>query len=159
MGGRADWGREGSEGFTDGINGDGLRFGDDGRDPDGRLGDRGLFGMAGRLAADRGDVLSRHCPRAGLGSSHGRRYSFGGHRRENMILRGIASLALLGLLALNVMLPSTSIGRRGTEAVARTDVESQIVLGKSLPELELLGADGAGLLESGFARPARSDHL
>jgi len=59
-----------------------------------------------------------------------------------MILRGLASLALLGLLGLNLMLPSTSIGRRGTEALVRADVESSLALGQSLPELELMGLDG-----------------
>ena len=59
-----------------------------------------------------------------------------------MILRGFASLALLALLALNVMLPSTSIGRRGTEVTVRQDVVSKVALGQSLPELELRGLDG-----------------
>lgn len=59
-----------------------------------------------------------------------------------MILRGLASLALLGLLVLNLMLPSTSIGRRGTEAAARSDVANQLVMGQGLPELELVGMDG-----------------
>jgi hypothetical protein len=59
-----------------------------------------------------------------------------------MILRILGTLALLALLALNLTLPSTSIGRRGTEAAARADIDSQIALGRSLPELELLGLDG-----------------
>jgi len=59
-----------------------------------------------------------------------------------MILRGLATLVLLALLALNLMLPSTSIGRRGTEAAARADIESQIALGRSLPDFELVGFDG-----------------
>lgn len=59
-----------------------------------------------------------------------------------MILRSLGTAALLALLALNLALPSTSIGRRGTEKAARTDVESQIALGQTLPELELRGFDG-----------------
>ena len=59
-----------------------------------------------------------------------------------MILRGLATIALLGLLGLNLMLPTTSLGRRGTETLVRTDVESQVVLGRPLPELELVGLDG-----------------
>ena len=46
-----------------------------------------------------------------------------------MILRGLATIALLGLLGLNVMLPSTSLGRRGTETLVRADVESHVVPG------------------------------
>ena len=59
-----------------------------------------------------------------------------------MILRGLATIALLGLLGLNVMLPSTSPGRRGTETLVRADVESHAVLGQRLPELELVALDG-----------------
>ena len=59
-----------------------------------------------------------------------------------MILRGLATLVLLGLLGLNVMLPSTSLGRRGTETLVRADVDSHVVLGQPLPELELVGLDG-----------------
>ncbi len=59
-----------------------------------------------------------------------------------MILRGLATIALLSLLGLNVMLPWTSLGRRGTEALVRADVESHVVLGQPLPELELVGLDG-----------------
>ncbi len=59
-----------------------------------------------------------------------------------MILRGLASLVLLALLGLNLMLPTTSIGRRGTEASARADFDTQVALGRSLPNLELRGLDG-----------------
>ena len=59
-----------------------------------------------------------------------------------MILRSIATLFLFGLLVLNLMLPSTSIGRRGTEAAARTDFQTEVVLGRTLPELSLVGLDG-----------------
>jgi hypothetical protein len=59
-----------------------------------------------------------------------------------MILRGLGTLALLALLALNFMLPSTSIGRRGTEEAARSDFATSVALGRSLPPLELRGLDG-----------------
>ncbi len=59
-----------------------------------------------------------------------------------MILRSLATLALLALLGLNVMLPSTSIGRRGTESLVRADIESQVLLGGRLPALQLVGLDG-----------------
>lgn len=59
-----------------------------------------------------------------------------------MILRTLATFALLGLLGLNLMLPSTSIGRRGTEALLREDVSSHLVIGERLPELTLQALDG-----------------
>ena len=59
-----------------------------------------------------------------------------------MILRLIATVALLGLLGLNWALPTTSIGRRGTETTVRSDVETQLVLGRRLPAVELTGLDG-----------------
>jgi len=59
-----------------------------------------------------------------------------------VILRGLATIALLGLLGLNAILPSTSLGRRGTETLVRADVESHAVLGRRLPELELVALDG-----------------
>lgn len=59
-----------------------------------------------------------------------------------MILRGLASLALIGLLVLNAILPTTSIGRRGTETASRIDVESQVEMGRLLPSFELTGFDG-----------------
>ena len=59
-----------------------------------------------------------------------------------MILRGLATLVLLALLGLNLMLPSTSLGRRGTEDAARSDFDTEVALGRSLPNLELKGLDG-----------------
>ena len=59
-----------------------------------------------------------------------------------MILRGLGTLVLLALLGLNLMLPSTSLGRRGTEAAARSDFDTEVALGRSLPNLELTGLDG-----------------
>ena len=59
-----------------------------------------------------------------------------------MILRTLGTLVLLALLGLNLMLPSTSIGRRGTEAAARADFDTEVALGRSLPDLKLVGLDG-----------------
>jgi len=59
-----------------------------------------------------------------------------------MILRALGSIGILGLLALNFALPSTSMGRRGAEERVREDVESRLVLGERLPSIELVGLDG-----------------
>jgi cytochrome oxidase Cu insertion factor (SCO1/SenC/PrrC family) len=59
-----------------------------------------------------------------------------------MILRTLASVVLLGLLALNSVLPTTSIGRRGTEMASRVDVESRLAVGRMLPAFSLKSFDG-----------------
>ena len=59
-----------------------------------------------------------------------------------MILRGLATLVLAALLLLNLALPTTSIGRRGSETKVRADVTSELLVGKTLPPLELVGLDG-----------------
>ena len=59
-----------------------------------------------------------------------------------MILRALATLFLVGLLGLNLALPSTSIGRRGPEARVRSDVESELLVGERLPPLRLVDLDG-----------------
>lgn len=59
-----------------------------------------------------------------------------------MILRALASLVILGLLALNFALPSTSMGRRGTESRTREDIEGALSVGAQLPAMELVGLDG-----------------
>lgn len=59
-----------------------------------------------------------------------------------MILRALATVALAALLLLNLALPTTSIGRRGSETQVRADVTSELLIGKSLPPLELVGLDG-----------------
>lgn len=60
-----------------------------------------------------------------------------------MILRGLASLVVLALLGLNLTLPSNSMFARGKENLVRSDFESSIAIGRSLPSLELLGLDGS----------------
>ena len=59
-----------------------------------------------------------------------------------MILRAFASLIVVGLLVLNSMLPSSAMSARGTENRVRTDVETQLAIGQSLPELKLFDLDG-----------------
>jgi cytochrome oxidase Cu insertion factor (SCO1/SenC/PrrC family) len=59
-----------------------------------------------------------------------------------MILRALATLALLALLGLNWVMPVSPMGVRGSENKVRADVTSQLLIGKKLPPLELVGLDG-----------------
>ncbi len=59
-----------------------------------------------------------------------------------MILRGLASLVVVGLLALNMLLPTAAMTARGNENRVRQDFESQLAIGRTLPELELFALDG-----------------
>ncbi|MAG32438.1 MAG: hypothetical protein CL908_16270 [Deltaproteobacteria bacterium] len=59
-----------------------------------------------------------------------------------MILRSLASLFVLAVLALNVALPTHPMTARGKENLVRSDLETRIVIGRGLPELELIGLDG-----------------
>jgi cytochrome oxidase Cu insertion factor (SCO1/SenC/PrrC family) len=59
-----------------------------------------------------------------------------------MILRGLASLILFALFALNMVLPTSSFSHRGSENKIRADVASQLAIGQQLPPLELVGFDG-----------------
>jgi len=59
-----------------------------------------------------------------------------------MILRGLATLILVALFALNLVLPTSSFSHRGSENKVRTDIASRLVIGHSLPPLELIGFDG-----------------
>jgi len=59
-----------------------------------------------------------------------------------MILRGLASLVVLGLLVLNLMLPTTPGMARGPENQVRTDVETGLAVGRSLPALSLFDLQG-----------------
>ena len=59
------------------------------------------------------------------------------------MMRWLATAAIGLLLALDLALPSTDIGRRGTDATARRDVPSALgQLGARLPELRLQDLDG-----------------
>ncbi len=54
------------------------------------------------------------------------------------MLRWLATLILALLFALNALLPSTDIGRRGNEAQARAEVPgSSARVGSRLPDIEL----------------------
>jgi cytochrome oxidase Cu insertion factor (SCO1/SenC/PrrC family) len=59
------------------------------------------------------------------------------------MLRWLATLAIAGLLLLDVMLPRTDIGRRGTEAAVRSDVPHAVgSVGQRLPDFTLPDLDG-----------------
>jgi len=59
-----------------------------------------------------------------------------------MILRGLASLIVVGLFVLNLMLPTAEISARGTENRVRTDFATEVAIGRKLPALELFDLDG-----------------
>lgn len=59
-----------------------------------------------------------------------------------MILRGLASLVVVGLFGLNMMLPTAAVTARGKENLVRADFASQLAIGRKLPDLELFGFDG-----------------
>ena len=59
-----------------------------------------------------------------------------------MILRGLATLLVLGLLGLNMMMPTAKISARGPENLVRTDIDTSLAIGQSLPELELVDLEG-----------------
>jgi hypothetical protein len=59
-----------------------------------------------------------------------------------MILRGLASVVVVGLFALNMMLPVNAMTARGNENLIREDVETHLAIGQALPELNLFDLDG-----------------
>jgi cytochrome oxidase Cu insertion factor (SCO1/SenC/PrrC family) len=59
-----------------------------------------------------------------------------------MILRSLATLVLMGLLGLNLALPTSSMTHRGSENKIRNDIETELLVGQSLPPLELVDFDG-----------------
>jgi cytochrome oxidase Cu insertion factor (SCO1/SenC/PrrC family) len=62
------------------------------------------------------------------------------------MLRWLATAAIAALFALNVALPQTSLGRRGTEARARADVPgAAVAVGQPLPDLQLTTLAGEPL--------------
>ena len=59
------------------------------------------------------------------------------------MLRWLATAAILLLLALDLALPATSVGRRGTDVNARSDVASAVVrVGEPFPDFALDDIDG-----------------
>ena len=67
------------------------------------------------------------------------------------MLRWLATLGILALLALAIFVPQTGIGRRGSETLVRADVAGAVgALGERLPELALESLDGAPLALAAF---------
>ena len=63
-----------------------------------------------------------------------------------MMFRWIATAIIALLFILNMALPSTSIGRRGTEAEARRDYPGQFgEIGDKLPRFHLVNIDGESI--------------
>ena len=59
------------------------------------------------------------------------------------MLRWLATAAIVALLALDLFLPSTSLGRRGTEAAARADIDGAVgAIGETLPDIALPNLEG-----------------
>ncbi len=60
-----------------------------------------------------------------------------------MIIRWLATLVIAALLLLDILIPSTTLGRRGHESATRQEVSSSVVrIGQPLPDLALLDLDG-----------------
>lgn len=65
-----------------------------------------------------------------------------------MIGRLLATLGIVALLALDLLLPSTEIGRRGTSA-ARDDVPTAAPkVGEKMPDFSLVDLDGRAIRPS-----------
>lgn len=60
------------------------------------------------------------------------------------MLRGLATVAIVALLALDLLLPRTSLGRRGTEAATRLDQAGAARVGEPLPPFSLVALDTPG---------------
>jgi hypothetical protein len=59
------------------------------------------------------------------------------------MLRWIGTLGIALLFGLNLWLPQTMIGRRGTETTLRSDLPSAVArVGQPLPDLTFRGLDG-----------------
>lgn len=64
--------------------------------------------------------------------------------KYNVMLRWLATVGILALLAFDVFLPWTPIGRRGHSAEVRADAPQAVVqVGQSFPDFELPNIDGA----------------
>ena len=67
------------------------------------------------------------------------------------MLRWLATGLIVLLLLLTAFVPQTDIGRRGTEAKVRADVDGAVgALGERLPAFELVGIDGAPIAVADF---------
>jgi cytochrome oxidase Cu insertion factor (SCO1/SenC/PrrC family) len=59
------------------------------------------------------------------------------------MMRWVASVAIALLFVLNLLLPATDIGRRGTDTQVRADAEGAVgIVGQPLPELVLPDLEG-----------------
>ena len=59
------------------------------------------------------------------------------------MMRWVATVAIALLFLLNLALPATDIGRRGTETQVRADAEGAVgIVGQPLPELALRDLEG-----------------
>jgi len=67
------------------------------------------------------------------------------------MLRWLGSLLIVALFALNLALPSTQMGRRGTDPEPRADIASaKLRVGDRMPDLELTTIDGTRLRIADF---------
>ncbi len=67
------------------------------------------------------------------------------------MLRWLGSLLIVALFALNLALPATPMGRRGTDAEPRSDIETaKLRVGDQMPNLELATIDGTHLRIADF---------
>jgi peroxiredoxin len=67
------------------------------------------------------------------------------------MLRLVGTALILGLLVLNWMLPSTSMGRRGSDMEVKDEIPSaKLAVGKPVPDLELRTIDGTSLRLADF---------
>jgi cytochrome oxidase Cu insertion factor (SCO1/SenC/PrrC family) len=59
------------------------------------------------------------------------------------MLRWLGTFVIAALFVLNLLLPQTSLGRRGTEAALRSDLPDPVVAtGQPLPDFTLEDLDG-----------------
>ena len=58
------------------------------------------------------------------------------------MMRWVATAAIVALMALDVFIPGTPLGRRGTETLVRADQASAFTVGSALPALDLVDLDG-----------------
>ncbi len=67
------------------------------------------------------------------------------------MLRWIGTAAIVGLLLLDVVLPSTSLGRRGNEPALRADIPGAVgAVGERLPDFTLADLEGEPVRLSDF---------
>ncbi len=65
--------------------------------------------------------------------------------------RMLATVLIAGLLILDVMLPATPLGRRGTDPAPRVEVEGAVgTVGQAMPDFTLPDLDGQPVRLSDF---------